>query len=255
MRFATVAIVLLLLMARAAIAEETPAAKEYSALLAEFEEEGGVRQFAGRFLEFAEKHAQDPAAADALFWVVENVRGRRETVQAIALLERHHLQSERMGAGCSALARSRTVGAEKLLRGTLAANKHKPVQAQACFYLAQHLDREAIIVEQIRANPELAPRVLQYYGKEYGDHLASLDPVELSKQREAAYAQLLQTFAGEKVEGQDVAEVAKKALHAIRNLSVGRVAPEIKGVDIGGERFALSDYRGKVVMLSFWGHW
>lgn len=36
------------------------------------------------------------------------------------------------------------------------------------------------------------------------------------------------------------------------NLSVGRPAMEIGGEDLKGESFKLSDYRGKVVVLSFW---
>ena len=38
-------------------------------------------------------------------------------------------------------------------------------------------------------------------------------------------------------------------------LEVGDMAPEIIGEDIDGKRFKLSDYRGKVVMLDFWGDW
>jgi hypothetical protein len=36
---------------------------------------------------------------------------------------------------------------------------------------------------------------------------------------------------------------------------VGNRAPEIEGEDIQGTKFKLSDYRGKVVMLDFWGNW
>ncbi len=36
---------------------------------------------------------------------------------------------------------------------------------------------------------------------------------------------------------------------------VGQIAPEIHGQDVDGETFRLSDYRGKVVMLDFWGDW
>jgi hypothetical protein len=32
-------------------------------------------------------------------------------------------------------------------------------------------------------------------------------------------------------------------------------APEITGEDIDGVTFKLSDYRGKVVVLDFWGNW
>ena len=37
--------------------------------------------------------------------------------------------------------------------------------------------------------------------------------------------------------------------------TVGKPAAEIKGQDILGKKFKLSDYRGKVVVLSFWANW
>lgn len=37
--------------------------------------------------------------------------------------------------------------------------------------------------------------------------------------------------------------------------TVGKLAPEIVGEDIDGKPMKLSDYRGKVVMLDFWGNW
>jgi hypothetical protein len=38
-------------------------------------------------------------------------------------------------------------------------------------------------------------------------------------------------------------------------LNIGQVAPEIEGEDLEGKHFKLSDYRGKVVVLDFWGNW
>jgi peroxiredoxin len=35
-------------------------------------------------------------------------------------------------------------------------------------------------------------------------------------------------------------------------LSDGKPAPDIRGVDAEGQSFRLSDYRGKVVLLDFW---
>jgi cytochrome oxidase Cu insertion factor (SCO1/SenC/PrrC family) len=37
--------------------------------------------------------------------------------------------------------------------------------------------------------------------------------------------------------------------------TIGKVAPDIEGVDVDGKKFKLSDYRGKVVVLDFWGDW
>ncbi len=39
------------------------------------------------------------------------------------------------------------------------------------------------------------------------------------------------------------------------NLQIGMEAPDIVGHDIDGVPFKLSDYRGKVVVLDFWGDW
>ena len=36
---------------------------------------------------------------------------------------------------------------------------------------------------------------------------------------------------------------------------VGQLAPEIEGFDLNGQPFKLSDYRGRVVVLTFWGDW
>lgn len=38
-------------------------------------------------------------------------------------------------------------------------------------------------------------------------------------------------------------------------LQVGMVAPEIEGKDLDGNPMKLSDYRGKVLVLDFWGDW
>jgi len=213
----------LLLVSRLASAAETPAARQYAALLAEYEQEGGARLFAKRFLTLGKDNIQDPVAADALLWVVENARGRREAAEAIELLARHHADSPKLGPACQLLAGARTVGTEKLLRLVLEKHPDNHARAAACFYLAALLDREAVIVDQLRANPELAPRVLQYYGQEYGDHLASLDPAALAKQREMAYARLLEAFPDVEIEGQPAGKVAASALWAIRHLSVGQV--------------------------------
>lgn len=48
---------------------------------------------------------------------------------------------------------------------------------------------------------------------------------------------------------------AASSLFELQNLAPGKMAPEIEAEDIDGTTFKLSDYRGKVVMLDFWGDW
>lgn len=50
-------------------------------------------------------------------------------------------------------------------------------------------------------------------------------------------------------------DLAQARLDEMESLSVGRVAPEIEGEDIDGRSMSLSDYRGKVVVIAFWGYW
>ena len=49
--------------------------------------------------------------------------------------------------------------------------------------------------------------------------------------------------------------LACTAVVPAKALNIGKVAPEIEAEDIDGEKFKLSDYRGKVVVLDFWGDW
>ena len=51
------------------------------------------------------------------------------------------------------------------------------------------------------------------------------------------------------------AEVVRENVFQLENLYIGAVAPEIEAPDLEGVPFKLSDYRGKVVLLDFWGHW
>lgn len=66
---------------------------------------------------------------------------------------------------------------------------------------------------------------------------------------------MAKSFADVHIDDEKLGDIALAALFRIRHLSRGRVAAEIKGEDIFGKEFKLSDYRGKVVMLTFWGHW
>lgn len=50
-------------------------------------------------------------------------------------------------------------------------------------------------------------------------------------------------------------DVCDDLLFQLENLGIGCVAGEIEANDTSGVKFKLSDYRGKVVMLDFWGHW
>lgn len=233
---------------------QSPAA-QYQRLLDAYEGSAKAPELASQFLELAEQHASDPVAVDALVWVLTKLRSRSEATRALELLERDHLHNEKFAAACRHVARAPALAAEKLLRTALEKSRYETVRSQACQQLAYLLEQQAMVVDQLKKEPELADRVLQYYGAEYGKHLKSLDRKQLDHKREQHYELMLKSFADVPTSDGTLGEIAEKALFRIRHLSIGRVAPEIVGEDIFGTTFKLSDYRGKVVVLSFWGHW
>src|SRR6266851_5123071 len=51
------------------------------------------------------------------------------------------------------------------------------------------------------------------------------------------------------------ADRAKKELEEMKVRGIGKPAPEIAGNDLDDKEFKLADYKGKVVLIDFWGFW
>jgi hypothetical protein len=51
------------------------------------------------------------------------------------------------------------------------------------------------------------------------------------------------------------ADRAKEELAEMKVRGIGKPAPDIAGDDLDSKAFKLSDYKGKVVLLDFWGFW
>lgn len=54
---------------------------------------------------------------------------------------------------------------------------------------------------------------------------------------------------------EDLKDRIREAIDTREKHGAGNVAPDIAGTDLDGVAFKLSDYRGKVVFLDFWGDW
>jgi hypothetical protein len=54
---------------------------------------------------------------------------------------------------------------------------------------------------------------------------------------------------------QKIGDAVKRDLFELCHLAIGKPDSEIEGEDIDGRQFKLSDYRGKVMLLDFWGNW
>ena len=66
---------------------------------------------------------------------------------------------------------------------------------------------------------------------------------------------IVKDYPEAKIANRSIAEMAQGQLFEVRHLAIGKVAPEIEGEKADGSAFKLSDYRGKVVVIDFFGHW
>jgi thiol-disulfide isomerase/thioredoxin len=181
-----------------------------------------------KLLVLAEKDSQSPFALEAATWIVLNTPDGPEVEKAADLIIREHLRSTNLVQLCEGMDRLRHRSAVPLLRAILQDNPHANVQAHACFALAALLKSHANAVADDQAANEAA-RLFERVVLEYGQAMSS--------------------------EGRPLADRAKAELFELRRLGVGKLAPEIQGEDLQGRKMKLSDYRGKVVVLSFWGTW
>lgn len=152
---------------------------------------GQAEKFAPRFLELAQKNPKDPVALDALVFIVSNSRstGGKSSAheQAMALLLKDHVSSEKIGRICQSLGFSYDDTNDKFLRAVMEKNPNGEAQAEACLALAQSLRQRASIAKRIKDDAELAGRVASALSKEIVDYLQKTDVAKLEAEGDEAY--------------------------------------------------------------------
>jgi hypothetical protein len=177
--------------------------------------------YSRRLLELARKHPKDPVAFDALAWVVTNDRYGERINETLEILLRDHVESEKLGQVAQAMVYSSAREPAKTLENIVEKNPHREVKGIATYTLG--------LVKKGQDKEPEAEKLFEQVVEKFGD--------------------VRDGFRG------TLADAARGQLYEIRNLAIGKVAPEIEGEDVGGRSFKLSDYRGKVVVIDFWGDW
>jgi hypothetical protein len=219
-----------------------------------------------KFVGLAEKSPNDPVAVDALIravwqvnstpWPIELVGPDDARAKAFALLQRDHLRSDKLGPLCDRVSSGFAWEYETFLRAVLEKNPHRAVQAQACVGLAHFLSSRLQRLDLVRDQPQRTREYAGLYGREYLDALFRQDRARVTGEAEALFERAARNYADVKMPyAGTVGEKAEAELFEIRNLVVGKQAPDIEGEDQDGRRFKLSDYRGKVVLIDFWSEY
>ena len=192
---------------------------------------------AAKALELAKKDPKSEVAADALAWAIQGLRGKPDAVkEAVGLLKEHHLDSPKIRAAVDAIQYAGLP--EELVTDFLTAvaekNPDKATKATTLMALGETYKNKA------------EPRGGQ----------VPKDAAGWTKKAEETFERVAKEFGDVTSYGKTTfADQANGELFEMRNLVIGKVAPDIEGEDLDGVKFKLSDYRGKVVVIDFWGDW
>jgi peroxiredoxin len=215
---------------------------------------------AARLIELSEMNPADKAVnPTALLWIV--ARGGPEPEmrdakdKAFALLTRDYADDPQVGYMCLVLTREPSAAVEKFLRAVRDADGPHALKGQGSLALGEYWKNTETWVRRLRQEPDLAKSVSPKWGRGMVDRLAADDPDRFHADAEKALEEAADKFDDVRVGRATVAELARADLFEMRNLQVGKVAPDIEGEDLDGKAFKLSDYRGKVVVVEFWGNW
>jgi len=164
-----------------------------------------------------------------------------------------HVVSPRMKEVCRLLA-DRYDDGEQLLRQIMDRSPDHDTQGMACFSLASNVLEQSKIA---RAVQDEAKRkgYEGWLGKETTERLHAADPNELQARAEKLFERVAADFGDVKSGTGTLQARAEASLFELHHLQIGMTAPDIEGKDLDGVAFKLSDYRGKVVVLDFWGNW
>jgi peroxiredoxin len=256
-----------------------------------FREKFPANVLANRFLVFAEAHANHPVAISALAYVFQSATGSGDSDAPIAKAREQAIDQViqlqignpdivlffnglQHGVPCPK--------AETLLRAAFSQSPHREVRAAACYELGRFLRFKADVPEILktwrerpRPDDPTARAALEMHARNL-ERLASANPAKDRAEAEQLLERVGREFADVPqaqalVDGPGRVQIsryvspdgkpklygalAEAALFELRGLAVGKPVPDIEGKDVDGQPFKLSDYRGKVIVLTFSGNW
>ena len=200
----------------------------------------------------------DQTALEALIFVAkEGMTNIEHLVEICNQATNYHLRNREIGNLLEEFPNRPLVAYENLLKLVARRSTSKNTRAQANWNLIKLMDM-AVKVD-LRGDTQkkrLEGTATKQAWEFYNEFFKQLDT---SEQRYLKLLNRLDTRYGDEVltgtDKETCAAAVEYRRFAIEHLTVGKVAPEIDGVDLDGANFKLSDYRGKVVLIDFWADW
>jgi peroxiredoxin len=177
-------------------------------------------------LRIAQQHPTEAESTKAMNWLVSRATNLPEGQAAVTMLRDQAAARKGLTPVLDFLAHSNPILAEPILRVVREKNQNIEEKASATYGLGTVL-----------------------FGKSQGGDAAALaEASQLLKEMTTTYKDVI-------VNGFKLSDQAAATLFEIENIQPGKPMPEIEGKDADGVAFKLSDYRGKVAVVIFWGSW
>ena len=197
-----------------------------------------------RLLAVADEDIRSRKSAEYLVSIAKVAKGETKSAAMDRLLE-HHIESEKILELMQPMARAMPSAENEKWLKDLCRKAEGHIKGNAIVTLSKFINRRNMY-RDFYADAE--PEVLESLGEDTIAYFQTeLDPLET-----ANLELMLDNFVSDH---ESLLENAKKELFVVQNLSIGKTAPNIVGTDLDGVEFQLTDYRGKVVFLDFWGDW
>jgi hypothetical protein len=184
-------------------------------------------------------HGKEPAAFEGILVLVGELRYPLDD-ELVQLTLKQHLTHAKIGSLCFELRfRSTESWARELLEAVATKHTEKAVRGQALYALGVYHRYRAQPNSESLSEEETAKRLAE----------AAKHFTEVTKGYAAVTTPDGKATLGDKAASELV------RIKNLPNLKIGKMAPDIVGEEVDGRRLRLGDYRGKVVVLYFWGHW
>jgi hypothetical protein len=177
----------------------------------------------------AEKDTKNQEAGDLLAALAVNRSNPPVSKKATELLIDKFPDHKGIAQVCTALSYIRGPEAVETLKVIFEKSSAKEVKAAAALALAKGLAAQVDQLSDKQSEADKKAAEAEKYLTIVIDQFAKDNPAQLKE--------------------------AKRNLKALQTLRVGKDAPNITAPDLDEKEFKLSDYRGKVVLLDFWGNW
>jgi hypothetical protein len=212
--------------------------------------------FVDNLQKLAELHPATDVSLQALAWIVQRTRTGEAYEAALDTLVANHADAEVLKPvilGLQYQIASPRISEifDQLLARCMDSNQLGVVHYARLQYGRRVEDVKRALVD----DPETAKRFSDDFGQERIDYINNFTTLS-EEDLLGAMEKLSAEYGDVKLsETKTIAQALEGDMFEIKFLQVGKEAPDIEGEDIDGVAFKLSDYRGKVILLDFWGDW